>query len=433
MEDILKKLRRYPSSKSLSFDDLDRIKSYDLMKLAEDLKLSRQLISELNDQTNEEAAALLIRKAIPGAKTRVNMGINGLPILYSSTNTRPDVFVTHGQNAMVVEVHSSSYSISVKKAILVGVDLLRLVRSSYDKSMFTVYAFPKRFEPSTVCKIIIGWNRSSKFKFSYEIIPLEISDVIPSLNECLRSGQKLPSATSNRNLLIRLLQSEMDKIAENCQQIDSKTSIVFTNQEYVYKVFQSPSMEFINFIQETRGDCNFLQIELITWFGYKYKKIKYDSLSRQEARECIVDFVKGVRKRLKDLHALSLAHNDLRLDNVCFNDDYEVVLIDMDGVKDAEDAYHFHFDSCMYKPLRINNNEWLILNTDYLQLGCIIMWTMNDYTCSYHQMKFEVEEVQEPFLRKLLFEGIFDENCFARWHGKLTNQKTIKEIIDMRY
>ena len=65
---------------------------------------------------------------------------------------------------------------------------------------------------------------------------------------------------------------------------------------------------------------------------YKYKMVKFGPLARSDAIKCLRALVEGIMKAISELHNLGFSHNDIRLPNVCFNDSYEPVLIDIEGV-----------------------------------------------------------------------------------------------------
>ena len=63
-------------------------------------------------------------------------------------------------------------------------------------------------------------------------------------------------------------------------------------------------------------------------------KLYHPPLSRDSARTNIVPFVDGVIKCVKALHYVDIAHLDIRLENVCFDDQGSAVLIDLDRSTD---------------------------------------------------------------------------------------------------
>ena len=79
-----------------------------------------------------------------------------------------------------------------------------------------------------------------------------------------------------------------------------------------------------------------IPIETLSFYPivvYDYKKVKYGPLTRKDAISCLISLVQTIKQALDELHRASLSHNDLRLPNICFNEDYEAVLIDLDSVE----------------------------------------------------------------------------------------------------
>ena len=57
--------------------------------------------------------------------------------------------------------------------------------------------------------------------------------------------------------------------------------------------------------------------------GYKVSQAEHSPLSISEAARCLKDFAEVVMTPLEKLHDLGIAHNDIRLRNVCFNENFE--------------------------------------------------------------------------------------------------------------
>ena len=62
----------------------------------------------------------------------------------------------------------------------------------------------------------------------------------------------------------------------------------------------------------------------------RYGRLEHSPLSISEAARCLKDLAELVMTSLEKLHDLGIAHNDIRLPNVSFNENFEAVLIDMD-------------------------------------------------------------------------------------------------------
>ena len=64
---------------------------------------------------------------------------------------------------------------------------------------------------------------------------------------------------------------------------------------------------------------------------FQYRTVRYDPMINTEAKRCLRQFHLGVHNALEKVHnELRLAHMDVRLNNICFNDTFQPILIDFD-------------------------------------------------------------------------------------------------------
>ena len=118
----------------------------------------------------------------------------------------------------------------------------------------------------------------------------------------------------------------------------------------------------------------------------------------------------GTVKALLDLHSTGYAHNDVRIENICFREDTdEVVLIDLERRRGVgrQNVYVFG-KSNMYS---IAENEdktqnWTPIKIDFRQLAIMIIYLQSDNHIDYHAIV--VEQTAHVFLRKLFFQGMLN-------------------------
>ena len=66
-------------------------------------------------------------------------------------------------------------------------------------------------------------------------------------------------------------------------------------------------------------------------FFFKYDRVHYDPRTVEEAKKCLQHFFCEVRSVIGQLHDTEkLAHRAFRLDNICFNQQFKPILIDLD-------------------------------------------------------------------------------------------------------
>ena len=77
-----------------------------------------------------------------------------------------------------------------------------------------------------------------------------------------------------------------------------------------------------------------------------------DPLTRGEAKSCLIRLLDGLRRALEELHSEDIAHLEVHLPNVCFNNQAVIVIdLDMCGKADttcSERSTIYHHTSEMY-------------------------------------------------------------------------------------
>ena len=63
---------------------------------------------------------------------------------------------------------------------------------------------------------------------------------------------------------------------------------------------------------------------------FTYEKVKYGPLQYKDAVKCLYDLLTKLKVVCESLACQSICHNDIRIPNICFNEPFEIVLIDFD-------------------------------------------------------------------------------------------------------
>ena len=209
----------------------------------------------------------------------------------------------------------------------------------------------------------------------------KVGEVMIKHSQCL---PVLPADTVLK-YLIKLSRAECEQLCESqgATQIQSLRHLMATTSDRrsVYKTMYSANDIFaFYFFQFVKKDCTLhhtIQPERIligcapSLMVYKYESVEYAPLNTIEASKCIYSFVCGIKKALDEFHRIGVLHNDIIPPNVCFNSDYEVVLIDIDRYYPIAEHHHMFqsstgSSSCMY---RLVDNKSLYTTgkqTDYL-------------------------------------------------------------------
>lgn len=143
----------------------------------------------------------------------------------------------------------------------------------------------------------------------------------------------------------------------------------------------------------------------ILFQGYQVLK---PPLTRNTAKKCCKELVAEVAEALEELDKLGFAHLDVRLENVCFNDNYQAVLIDFDQVRPLEDfgLYDYYPQSCMYCFLNLEEEEETTKHLDYRQLGVMAIVLVYDIEGrEYHALETLKFAKQDRFLETLVYKG----------------------------
>lgn len=194
------------------------------------------------------------------------------------------------------------------------------------------------------------------------------------------------------------------------EQLSSPTHIVVECTTSVHKVLYEPTewgakllvglsaMHVIQPVEETQH-----RIQEI--FFYKYSRVKYGPIKAEDA------LVRGIKLALDELHECKISHNDVRLPNVCYNDKYEPVLIDVDRCHVIEEHHQYfgNASSCMY----LSNSSFgepVGKYTDHAQLGWMVAWivdsSMDEHSRQWEEQSTQIQENQ--FISELVRAGTYN-------------------------
>ena len=165
---------------------------------------------------------------------------------------------------------------------------------------------------------------------------------------------------------------------------------------------------------------------------FKYPMVHFNPLKDKEASQCLRTLVEKVKVALDELHSYGFSHNDVRVANIAFNENYEAVLIDLDRccrISKLHPYFRIPKLGCMYNWVDNNildNGE----QTDFFQLGWLVMWLL-DKQDSYHDRQWEdhSQRVRDDlFIKSLILEGKFNAkhlDASILVHDEVEDFKTI--------
>ena len=335
-------------------------------------------------------------------------------------NQKPELFLCLKEDVtaeMLVEIHSSPYEDTIRKSLFVATDLLRL-RRMYNDGIKTITAFnfpklPKRKGekiPQCVVKVVVTWENFSVY---YELTQLKTSeDVRREILEAVSSFAVLNNTQMCMDrVLMKLSTDDLEKFnGINPKQIPSKGALMVSCGDSIFKrplwnlhvaVLNRVAEKFfwklpvLNLVARTEVSLSRPSQHAITvqiqptliseTFFFKYDRVHYDPMTVEEAKKCLQHFFCEVRSVIGQLHdTYKLAHMDIRLDNICFNQQFKPILIDLDrsegiGTDKVDES---DYASCM------SRSDLSPEKTDWMQLGWMIAWILEPGE-DYHDRDFE--------------------------------------------
>lgn len=174
-----------------------------------------------------------------------------------------------------------------------------------------------------------------------------------------------------------------------------------------------------------------LQMEQTQPCTIRYHFLPYNPLNRMEAKRCLKKLLIGIANALNQLHRAGLSHNDVRLDNICFDANFRPVLIDLDrchSIEEVHPNYTSSMESCMYSLIHPLKNGY---QTDFFQLGWLVAWVLDSTTKNYHERSWQDLGIiqQNKFVTKLLMFGEFDSELLREMPD---TPESVEEVLKSR-
>ncbi len=122
-------------------------------------------------------------------------------------------------------------------------------------------------------------------------------------------------------------------------------------------------------------------------------------------------FIRKVAIALREMHTSGIAHNDVRLPNICFDDTSNITFIDLDRATVLTGRYSLLATGmgCMYDEILGDSSI-----VDMVQLGWMVAWVLthpNDVH-TYHTRKWDTQPPivkGDKFVEALVKEGRYSE------------------------
>lgn len=347
-----------------------------------------------------------------------------LPQSIYSNREVPDVVVYDkaGNIILTIEVHSCvkkmSFNNIIKKTVLELIDIIRYYKGiCSDITKCTGYTFPKFERKLCVVEVVVEFKN---FMFVYELKCISLNDVKKNMLTAINGNQQRFEACFGKTVpkhvhFVKLSESELHTFRHFCnttnldasvmsqdmdihvEQYASKEALLISCNERMWK-FPSRRKDAERLNNPPQGDY---VVPLKRWISvrrdeqfftgkgwFHYPKVKHFPMVPSEAKACIADFVSELCGVLVKLHDSYYVHLDVRLENICFNDSYRLILVDLDRCCYIDDVSRGDTmgSSIMYQDCKEEKIDWK-------QVGCMLLWIYGWENQIQHQNNYHTQDI----------------------------------------
>jgi len=209
------------------------------------------------------------------------------------------------------------------------------------------------------------------------------------------------------------------------QQVPSLHHIIVDDSDTMYKLVYDKEEEsalkdlYYRAASTSLNPCHFIVPEPGRGsHEFKYSKVPYGPLTVNDARKCLYTLLMKINTALEQLHQFGFAHNDVRLENVCFSKEFDAIFIDLERCTSVDDVHPLMgaSPSCMYRFPEKADYSFNGKNSDYLQLGWLVAWVLHR-SDSYHERELNQlpEDLRnDPFILDLIQNGKYSQQNLCR-------------------
>ena len=126
-----------------------------------------------------------------------------------------------------------------------------------------------------------------------------------------------------------------------------------------------------------------------------------------------------------------MAHMDICLSNICINQEYKPILVDLDDCLYASNSgRRGRGRLCKFpKFVDLRNDQY-----DFVQLGMLILWLIDPNISTLYEMIPEESNFYSDFFKSLIEKGLFDDELLKNDDfSKSTHYSaSIEEVINER-
>lgn len=405
----------------------------DLNDIARHYHVDVSMYSESNRNDSNRAASKIIHAILNCENSEYtvkeeygyifnNINADDFVQFYITPNNRVDVAIVHELNSLCIfEVHSSPFIYTIRKLVYGIVQLLRIVKAHQINTCSMVgFCFPKLSCKRSVVKVEVMYDSILQcFESSYEFI-LDIAKIKEKiisavsfnkklLERCTASEHKLDA--NNYNYAITCSEDELKNYEDDAVQVKCNYGVLveatvdgelccIKKPMYMHSVAQLIilSSMMVSGIQYKKYEKKFATLY--------YIKVKHDPLNNKELARCLYNYFPAVIKIVQSVHEKNIIHRDVRVPNICFNENYDPVLIDFDfSIKSTSEE--------------TKNGDFKKFTKDVIRRVCNLI-----------DSKEKLNE--DKFLKRLRKEGIFDKKLLRKSIIRKYNE-TLQTVIEDRH
>ena len=285
--------------------------------------------------------------------------VDDLPLLYDTKCNMSDVGVVavkveetkEGRTTLVtMEVNSSPMETTIVKTIHGLIQLGRVIKAQDVHNEDLVgFAVPKLNVKGAAVKVNLKFD-SSLMAFTVTLKFLKCSDFPAELQSAICSNLTVltkckRSTVFCKEFLICLSEDDMKHFGANPVQSKCNSGLLleagskqnmFCLKKPIFTTGCFNVLRFVAFKPKIPSKLlrHVLDYEVdLSKNLFQYRKVTHNPLSYLEAEKCLHALLLQVHKICEMLFENSLLHSDIRLPNICFDFDFNIVLIDFDDVE----------------------------------------------------------------------------------------------------
>ncbi len=301
------------------------VNNYDLSQLIGEVSLSQYICDILGNRVDSSDVFVNCGVSLPNSPD--------LP-LETCRKRRPDVSIrSSSHDIILIEVDSKGYESTIVHLVEGVIEQLVWLRNRDDRVTSCVgFYFPAKDRGPGVVEVKVDWSDSA-FSFQIKEFAIEQHRVKTAIASCMDNGvqrvNSLQGESATRFTLPLSKSFIADTFGEDAHQVDSSLSVVIVNEKEK-KVYKKPFCAFSDvrllIDRQSSSFTKFLLPQRIfehdNMFYYVFDRLK-GPLSRELARLHVRDLAFSVWLALCEFHSFGYAHLDVRLENICYNNNNE--------------------------------------------------------------------------------------------------------------